>query len=79
MFDWLNVLVQQERCKDFLREAEHHRQVRQVMEGRESHDHVHCRALIWLGRQLVAWGLSIQTRHGVALKSCPSPAINHPQ
>ena len=78
MLTWLDVLVQQDRSKDLLREAEHFRQVRQAMEGREAHDHVHCRALIWLGRQLVAWGWSLQTRHGVALKSCPSPATNHP-
>jgi len=67
MFTWYDVLVHQERNKDLLREAEHYRFVRRALAGRERHDHFYCRALIWLGRRLVAWGVRLQARHGAAV------------
>ena len=67
MFKWYNVLVHQERYKDLLREAEHCRLVRLALAGQERHDHFYCRALIWSGRRLVAWGVRLQARHGAVV------------
>jgi hypothetical protein len=66
MFGWYDVLVHQERNKDLLREAEHYRLVRRALAGRERHDHFYCRALIWLGRRLVAWS----TATGATRRCC---------
>ncbi len=76
MFDWGEVIVQQERRQDFLREAEQHRLVRQALRGREMRDHIHCQILTWLGRHLVAWGCSLQTRYGVPAEAPAVPAVN---
>lgn len=73
MIDWNAVLVQQERHKDLLREAEGHRLVRQALRGCEKHDRFHRRALIWLGHRLVAWGALLQERYGITVET---PALH---
>jgi hypothetical protein len=70
-------LVYRERHKDLLREAERNRLIRQVQAGRESRDRFHCRALIWLGRQLVAWGWRLQERYSAAATAPALRAANH--
>ncbi len=62
MLTWLDIAVQQERYRDLLREAETERLLRQVKDPTPSNRRFYGRALIWLGRRLVAWGLSLQKR-----------------
>ena len=64
MFNWYDVLVHQERCKDMMREAGQYRFMRQVLAGLTRRERFHCRALRWLGRRLVAWGVRLQERYG---------------
>ena len=64
MFNWYDVLVHQERNKDLLREAEHYRFMRQVLAGHKRRERFHCKALSWLGRRLVVWGVHLQARYG---------------
>nr|MBC7244732.1 hypothetical protein [Chloroflexota bacterium] len=66
MLSWKDVLVQQERYKDALREAEKERLVRQALVRLAMDRHFHWRALTWLGSQLVAWGYRLQQRYGTA-------------
>ena len=60
----LEFLVHQEHYKDLLREAERARLVRQMQAGQERRNHLYCRALTWLGGQLVGWGWRLQERYG---------------
>ena len=76
MFDWHEVIVQQERRQELLREAERHRLVRQALAGRETQDRIHCRALTWLGRHLVAWGCFLERRYGTPVETAAMPAVN---
>jgi hypothetical protein len=76
MFNWLEVMAHQERHKDLLREVERDRLVRQALAGRLKRDPFHCRALIWLGRRLVAWGCSLQERYGAAVEAPALQAAN---
>ena len=64
MFNWYDVLVHQERCKDMMQEAGQYRFMRQVLAGLTRRERFHCRALRWLGRRLVAWGVRLQERYG---------------
>ena len=66
MVNWLDFLVQQERYKDLLREAEEYRLIRKALAGRPRRTRLHCQALVWLGRRLVAWGWRLQERYGAA-------------
>jgi hypothetical protein len=66
MINWLGLEEQQERYKDFLREAEHDRLVQQALAGRERRDPIYRPALAWLGCRLVEWGKSLQRRYGNA-------------
>ena len=78
MFDWREVAVRQERHQEFLLEAERHRLIRQALAGREKWDSsIHCRALTWLGGQLVAWGCSLQARYDARIETPTVPAVNH--
>jgi hypothetical protein len=62
---WGDALAQQERYKDFLREAEQYRLVRPALAGSDRHAGFHRRVLTWLGGRLVAWGWRLQERYGV--------------
>jgi hypothetical protein len=66
MPSWKDIWVQQERYKDILREAEKERLAQQALARVAMGRHFHCRALTWLGRQLVAWGYRLQERYGTA-------------
>ncbi|MGQ9600633.1 MAG: hypothetical protein ACUVWZ_14615 [Anaerolineae bacterium] len=81
MITWRDFLAQQERYRDWGHEAEGERFVQQVLAGRERRNHWYCRALIWLGQRLVAWGLALQKRYEIemastALSDCESCAIS---
>lgn len=67
MLGWDIVLIQEVRSQELLRQAENERLIRQVMAGHGKSDSFHCRALTWLGRQLVAWGWRLQERYGAAV------------
>jgi hypothetical protein len=70
MLSWLDIAVQQERYRDFMREAEPERLLRTAKEPTQSNHHFYSQALIWLGQRLVAWGLSLQKRFNA---TAPAP------
>ncbi len=76
MVNWNDVLAQQERYKDLLREAEKAQLVRQAAAGRGRRDGLHRRVLTWLGLRLVAWGCYLQARYGVAVEVA-APCTEH--
>lgn len=63
MLSWKDVWVQQERYKDALREAEKQQALARSAIGRR----FYCRALTWLGNQLVFWGYRLRERYGTPL------------
>jgi hypothetical protein len=65
VFRWSDVLAQQEHCEDIRREVARHRIAQQASEGQLRH-HLHCRALSWLGRRMIALGQRMQERYGAA-------------
>jgi hypothetical protein len=79
MVNWLGLMEQQERYKDFLREAEHERLVQQALAGREKRDRFYRSALAWLGCRLVEWGKSLQRRYGNASLASPLVASRSSQ
>jgi hypothetical protein len=62
--NWHDGVAGGERYKDLLREAERDRLVREKLAGRGGNAGFYCRALIWLGSRLVAWGWRLQERYG---------------
>jgi hypothetical protein len=75
VFRWSDVLAQQEHCEDIRREVARHRIAQQTSEGLERH-HLHCRALSWLGRRMVALGQRMQGRYGAAPTAPACQAAN---
>jgi len=65
VFRWSDVLAQQDHCEDIRREIARLRIAQQASEGHQRH-HLHCRALSWLGRRMVALGQRMQERYGAA-------------
>jgi len=61
--------VRRERCRDRLREAERYRLLREACLARRRQDQFYGRALIWLGRCLVQWGLHLQERYAALADS----------
>jgi hypothetical protein len=65
-------LLATQRQMELLREAEHHRLVRQAQAARASrrerqgHVPTHRRAAMWLAGRLIAAGQSLETRYGKA-------------
>ena|GEM_PF-977222 len=74
MLTWSDLLVQKECRKDLLREVEQYRLVQQALSGRKKYRRFYCRALIWLGHRLVAWGYRLQERYSAAT---PLPEALH--
>ena len=66
MIDGKAILVQQELYMDLRRAAESDRLIRQARAGREKGDRFSRLALVWLGRQLVAWGQQLEGRYSNA-------------
>ena len=66
MLSWIDVMAQQERYADLLREAAKERFLQQLVAGRGRHDRFYHRALAWLGHRLVTWGRRLQERYGAA-------------
>lgn len=77
MLNWNDVMLQQERNKDLLREANNYRFAREAMGPREGRNRFHGRALIWLGCRLVAWGSLLQARFGVPVETSALRSANH--
>ncbi len=63
MLTWEDFLGQQERYKDLLREVERNRFIRQALARYERRNYFYCRALVWLGQRLIAWGWRLQERY----------------
>ncbi|TKJ30016.1 MAG: hypothetical protein CEE40_06305 [Chloroflexi bacterium B3_Chlor] len=68
MLGWRDIVAQQERYKDLLREAERHRLVLHELALHERKNRFGCRAMAWLGRALVAWGWRLQERYAARLE-----------
>ncbi|MBC7233145.1 MAG: hypothetical protein H5T68_07910 [Chloroflexi bacterium] len=67
MLSWKDILVQQERYKDALREAEKERLIRQDLARFIINHRFYCRILRWFGSQLVTWGYRLQERYSTAM------------
>ena len=75
MLNWLDIAMKQEQYQDLMREAQRARLVKQAHQSQEPGDPFYHRALIWLGKRLVTWGLSLQVRFGSTPPiSAPEPA-----
>jgi hypothetical protein len=72
MLSWSDIMVQQERNADLLREAERERLIQHVLAGRERRGRFTRQALAWLGQRLVAWGCRLQERYGATTGVYPS-------
>jgi hypothetical protein len=59
----LRETLEQERYESRLRRSEMSRLVKQLKVARPR-DGFHCRALTWLGHQMILWGWSLQERYG---------------
>jgi hypothetical protein len=68
MLNWQDIVMQQERYQDLLREAQREWLVKQAQQSCEPSHPFYRRAFTWLGKRLVSWGLSLQARFG------PTPA-----
>ncbi len=60
MLRWFDVVGQQERYKELLREAQRSRLVLHELALSERRDRFHRRVISWLGRGLVTWGWRLQ-------------------
>jgi hypothetical protein len=68
MLNWHDIVIQQERHQDLLREAQKRQLVKLAQQSREPGRSFYHRVFIWLGKRLICWGLSLQIRFG------PTPA-----
>ncbi len=63
MLNWQqHMIMQQERYQDLLREAQKGRLIREARRAHAPRLPWHCQALAHLGKQMVAWGMVLQTR-----------------
>jgi hypothetical protein len=60
--------VREEQVKGWLREVERDRLARLAQAGRRRGMGPLCRVLAGLGRRMVAWGVRLQERYGVAIE-----------
>jgi hypothetical protein len=78
MPNWIDEQVARERYHDILHEERHERMVAVVLESRRrlrrSSTRFYNPVLARLGRRLVAWGCSLETRYGTIVE--PSIATN---
>ncbi len=72
MIDLISPTERYERYKEFLREAERERFIRQVLAGREKRDGFYRTALAWLGGHLVKWGEALQQRYDNTAPASPT-------
>jgi len=61
-----DILIQEERSRELLRQAEHERLLRQILGSRNQQHRLYRRALSWLGSRMVDWGQGLQERYGRA-------------
>ncbi len=59
-----DIIYQAERYKDYMREADRDRLVRQATSSPAPQNRLYARALMWLGRQLVAYGCRLLRQCG---------------
>ncbi len=59
----LNEIVAREHMNDWLREAQHDRDIRAARGARGRSSGLYRSAIIWLGRRLIAWGWRLRARH----------------
>ena len=84
MFNWRDVLAQQERYQDLLRESSEDRLIRLPGTRHVKRNHFYSRFLSRLGQRLVAWGVYLQGRYNAegrcapALGSCKSRSMSNP-
>ena len=64
MLNWQDIVMQQGRYQDLLREAQRERLVKPAQQSCEPSHLFYRRAFTWLGKQLVTWGLSLLARFG---------------
>jgi len=65
--NWSDFDVQQARYADFLRQAEKDRLINLALANRLPKPRLYRRALIWLGRRMIAWGMNLQKRYGAGI------------
>ena len=66
MLNWLDIQVQEARREDWLRAAEKQRLIQEARAGHPRPPRLYGPLLAGLGRQLAAWGDSLQARYGMA-------------
>ena len=68
MITWYDYLIEAERHKDFIAEAEKERLIQQAVKHGSSPTKGYQRWLVRLGAQLVSWGGHLQARYGQPLE-----------
>jgi hypothetical protein len=63
MMKWTDVMVAKLRYQEIVKEAEEMRLLQKAMRSQNSHRQLHHHILTWLGKRMVAWGLSLQEHH----------------
>jgi hypothetical protein len=61
--DWMLSQLAEERRRDFMRQAEADRLIRQAELVNPPHRHTVYHVLDWVGRHMVHWGERLQARH----------------
>ena len=64
MIGLVNLLAEEERRKDMMREAERQRLIRAIKAARPRPKRFYDRLLAGLGRSLTGWGVRLQARYG---------------
>lgn len=73
MMSWRDYWIARERYEDLLRHAQHERLIRHIIRSRRTKPGILDRALAWLGRRLVAWGIRLQARYRPVSIRLPEP------
>ena len=68
MFNWIDIQVQHERYRDYVRWAERERLVRRLPARRAKAERLYDRLLALLGSLLITAGQHLQERHGDAAR-----------
>lgn len=66
---WSAIEAQLARYREFYREAEEERLIRQSLAGQYRPPTIFSQILSWLGRHLVDWGCALQKRYGASLQA----------
>jgi hypothetical protein len=66
---WSALEAQLARYREFYREAEEERLVRQALAGQYKTAIILSQSLTWLGHHLLDWGCALQKRYGASLQA----------